>query len=347
MTPLSTQTTVPTLAPEPAAWTKSEIDQRRDWLYELSADNIADLERARVAAAKGDRPWLSMQPGDFPLGSMAATMDSVRRQLQDGLGFAVLRALPVERYTLDQIQAIYWGIGTHLGTGVSQYRSGAVIGHVRDIRNADPSVRVRGSLSQEDLAPHTDDVEIVGLLCVRKAREGGMSSVVSSASVCRAIARERPDLMPTLLEGYRMYRRGEGSKSSEGGLTDYRVPVFDIFENKSSSLFVPNQIEQACREGIVLTAKQREALDFMREVTTRPEYRVDFMLEPGDIFLMNNFKMYHARTEFKDHDAPESKRLMLRLWLIRSDSGHASPGYLELARKTLLSYYGPPTAPVA
>jgi hypothetical protein len=37
-------------------------------------------------------------------------------------------------------------------------------------------------------------------------------------------------------------------------------------------------------------------------------------LEPGDIQLLNNFLVVHARTEFTDDPDPAKRRHLLRLW---------------------------------
>lgn len=46
-----------------------------------------------------------------------------------------------------------------------------------------------------------------------------------------------------------------------------------------------------------------------------PNIRFEFMLEPGDILMMNNYTVLHARTPFEDWETPERQRLLLRLWL--------------------------------
>ena len=38
-------------------------------------------------------------------------------------------------------------------------------------------------------------------------------------------------------------------------------------------------------------------------------------LEPGDIQLLNNSVVLHARTDFVDYEEPERRRHLLRLWL--------------------------------
>ncbi len=37
--------------------------------------------------------------------------------------------------------------------------------------------------------------------------------------------------------------------------------------------------------------------------------------EPGDVQLLNNAKILHAREGYQDYDEPERRRHLLRLWL--------------------------------
>jgi len=37
--------------------------------------------------------------------------------------------------------------------------------------------------------------------------------------------------------------------------------------------------------------------------------------QPGDIQLLNNAKILHAREAYTDHDDPAERRHLLRLWL--------------------------------
>ena len=46
---------------------------------------------------------------------------------------------------------------------------------------------------------------------------------------------------------------------------------------------------------------------------------VMLMLEPGDIQYCNNYTILHSRTSFIDHDEPDQKRHLLRIWLYVPD----------------------------
>ncbi len=46
-----------------------------------------------------------------------------------------------------------------------------------------------------------------------------------------------------------------------------------------------------------------------------PEHRLAFFLERGDMIVMNNYTVMHARTSFTNYPEPERKRHLVRLWL--------------------------------
>ena len=108
---------------------------------------------------------------DFP--SLRPVIDEIRQEIEDGRGFVVLRRLPVEDYSKDEIGMIFWGIGTYLGRGLSQSVLGDRLGHVKDFSREDPLARAYRN--KQELSPHTDSCDLVGLACLRDARSGGVS----------------------------------------------------------------------------------------------------------------------------------------------------------------------------
>jgi hypothetical protein len=59
------------------------------------------------------------------------------------------------------------------------------------------------------LSLHVDLAQIVGLMCVRQARQGGYSQYTSGLAVHNEVLATRPDLMPILYRGFPYHRRGE------------------------------------------------------------------------------------------------------------------------------------------
>ena len=141
-----------------------------------------------------------LQREHFEVPSLRPIVEEIRRQLEDGRGFVLLRRLPIEDYSKDDLGLIFWGIGTHLGSGLSQSVLGDRLGHVKDFSREDPGARAYRN--KQELSPHTDSCDLVGLLCLRNAQAGGgVSRLTSAISVHNALLAEHPDVLAALYRG--------------------------------------------------------------------------------------------------------------------------------------------------
>jgi hypothetical protein len=171
--------------------------------------------------------------------------------------------------------------------------------------------RVRGYRTNQLLRFHSDRCDMVGLLCVRQARAGGLSSLVSSTRVWNEIVQHHPEYTRPLMDGYFYVSVEEG-----GDVVPRRVPVYSIANGMVSCRILRNTIETARKMGHANYDELEEAaLAHMDELVNRDDLRLDMMLEPGDMQFINNYTTLHARTEFEDHPEPGRKRWMVRLWL--------------------------------
>ena len=224
---------------------------------------------------------------------------------------------------------MFWGIGTHLGRPVSQNSHGELLGRVADQGRTYGSANTRGYQTKARLDFHTDRCDLVGLLCQRRAKEGGLSSVVSTMAVHDEIRRTRPGPPahpPPRLPLLRSARR----RTTPQGVSARPIPVFSEYEGVLSCRFIRNPIETgAKRRGVPLTGPEQEALELMSALCAREDMRLDMMLEPGDMQFCNNYTTAHARTEFEDWPEPERRRLMLRLWLSFDERRPLAPDFGE------------------
>lgn len=63
---------------------------------------------------------------------------------------------------------------------------------------------------------HADTSDVVGLLCIHRALEGGESDIASVHHVYNVLQKERPDVVKTLTEPIWYFdRKGEVSKGEE------------------------------------------------------------------------------------------------------------------------------------
>ena len=310
----------------PAAWRGEDLRGSDAWIHTFSASELSELHRAlaRVHADSLTLPEIGRD--DFPLPTLGPRLQALRHELLHGRGFAVLRGLPLERYALEDAAAIYWGIGAWFGRPRSQNARGHLLGHVRDVGYdvGDPNVRTYQTTKRQYY--HTDSVDIVALLCVRKAKSGGLSSLVSSVTAYNELLRHRPDVLPTLFEPFHVDRRGEVPPGMDPW---FAVPIFNWYAGFLTTIYVRRYIESAQRFAEVprLTARQIEALDALDAVLEDPRVHLQMAFEPGDIQLVHNHQILHDRTEFEDWPEPSRKRHLLRLWLCPPDGRPLPPAF--------------------
>jgi hypothetical protein len=297
----------------PAAWYGPDLAARGDWIEHLSEAEVAEIDRAagQLADAECDIP--SIRKEHFPLPSLGPRLRLILDELLNGRGFVLLRRLPVEHWPLRKIATAYFGLGTHLGAARSQNAQGHVLGHVKDLgqSSADPNVRIYQTSERQGY--HTDSCDVVGLLCLQPAKQGGLSSLVSSVSLYNEMRRRRPDLIPYLFEPIETDRRGE---VPEGQKPYFRIPVFCWHEGLLSAVYQRKYIDSARRfVGAPLSAQQKEALDLLDALADDPALNLSMQLKAGDIQLVHNHTLLHDRTAFEDWPEPERRRHLLRLWL--------------------------------
>jgi hypothetical protein len=323
----------------PVAWIGADLARTMDWIWPITAPAAGELDAALAAVKRRGLAWPDIRREDFPIPGFARTLAEIRRELEDGRGVVLLRGLPVDRYTEDELRQLYFGIGAHLGTARYQNSRGELIGEVRD------EVRVFGAVSQpampgrEATAPptsrykarssgplrfHTDRTDVVALLCVRQAQAGGESKVVSSVAVHNEILARRPDLHALLFQDYHRSREGE---ESGGERKHYALPVWGLRDGRFTSQYSRTFVEAAQRlPGVPpLTSAQDEALDLLAEVAEELCY--EMTLVPGDIQLLNSHVTYHARAAYVDDAQSRRDRLLFRLWLSMPNSRALPRGF--------------------
>jgi len=298
-----------------SVWRGSELAKRDDWIHHLGDAEILDLEGAVARVRARNLRIADIGRDDFPLPVLAPALARIREDVVDGRGVSMMRGIPVDRWSREETAIAYWGIGTHLGEAVTQNARGHVLGHVKDVGVDVNDVNNRGHRSRAELSFHNDiGGEIIGLLCLKPSKSGGLSSVSCGAAIYNAMLERRPDLLAELTKPMYHDRRGE---VPEGSKPYYPLPVFSRHEGHLIVCFVRRFVESAQRfpELPRLTQAQRDALDMVSALAASPEIRLDITFNPGDIQLVNNLITMHSRTEYEDYPEPERKRHLLRLWL--------------------------------
>jgi len=296
----------------PSAWLGPQLAKDGAWIEQLTADEVAELEAATAAVIATGAAVTSISRTEFALPVLAPRIARWAHEINEGRGFILVRGLPVERYSDLQVRTMYWGIGRHLGTPISQNAYGELLADVYD-EGVKMGKGVRGYRTNSRHLFHTDRCDIVGLLCLRKAMRGGISKLVSSMSVYNAILENHPEYLEPLYRGYLYMNVEEGGDSST-----WRVPIYSEADGVLSCRSSRNTIETARRTGAARYGELEEAaLAYFDALTESEALRLDMDLQRGDMQFINNYTTLHARTEYEDWPGePDRRRLMVRMWLM-------------------------------
>jgi hypothetical protein len=249
-----------------------------------------------------------------PLPTLAPRLKGLLEGVLNGRGFVLIKGLPIDGWSKREAAIAFLIIGIHLGNLRMQNAEGHLLGHVKDLGLSSDNPNTRIYQTRERQTHHTDSCDVVGLMCLRTAKSGGLSSLVSSTTIFNEIRRRRPDLLKVLLEPIETDRRGE---VPEGSKPYFNIPVFNYHEGLVSTIYQRQYIESARRfAGVApLTTQQIDALDLLDQLANDPQINLMMELKPGDIQLVHNHTILHDRTAFEDYVEPERKRHLLRLWV--------------------------------
>jgi hypothetical protein len=308
------------LIDSPADWRGPDISRRKDWIHPLDAEEVREIEQAVASAHRRGLDIAQIDRENFPLPRFTRLAERALEELENGTGMFLIRGIPVERWSVEDARLAYWGMGRHLGTAVTQSRKGDVLGDVRDL-DVNNDRLGRGYQSHQKLSFHTDSCDVVGLLVRRTAKSGGLSKIASSVAMHNQMLRERPDLVEVMYRPFTLF-------SPDWDEKPWTQPFFSVHQGKfcckSGKLYIA-LAQRRFPDLPRLTREQEQALELFDEIPARPDFHFTMMFQPGDLQLLNNHMMLHARTDFEDYDEPDRKRHLFRLWLSVPNSRALSP----------------------
>ncbi len=314
----------------PSVWTGVAMRGREDeWTYRLSPSERAEIEAAVAAVRARGLELAEITCADFPLPTLGLVLDRIRGEVLNGRGFALLRGMPVDG-TIEESATAYWGVGAYFGSARSQNAKGHLLGHVYDLGRGLSATNptIRSYATNEAQKFHIDRCDVVALLCLRRAKSGGLSALVSSMALHNVMLARRPDLLERLYRPFPTDRRGE---IPAGKAPFYEAPVFNEYEGTVSVLYSRLHIGSSQRfpEARRLDPEDFAALDMLQELAGDPDLRLDMRFEPGDVQILHNHTILHARSAYEDWTDEARKRHLLRLWLCPPDARPLPPVFAE------------------
>ncbi len=304
------------------AWTAESINDPASWCCTLSEACLAELD-AFVQELKGDpRSITEIRIEDTQLPACRETLQPVSHAIHLGRGFSVVDRTPLERYSVEEVQTIYWLVGQVLGLPFEQDVRGTLLYDVRDT-GQDVSQGARFSVTNAESSFHTDGAfnpqapDIVGLLCLQTAKSGGQSQLISAITLHNELLQHHPDALEMLYQSFYFDRRGQ---FREGEQPISETPIFrwDGQELVFKYIYYYIQVGHEAMDR-PLMPEQEKALEALESLMRCEDLQVKFSLQPGQVLFTNNRWILHNRTAFEDYVELEKRRHYVRLWLSRRD----------------------------
>lgn len=320
---------------EPSAWRREDLERDRGWRITLDTAQRAELSDAVELNARRGLRAADFAREDFALPRLAPVLAQVLDAMEHGRGVALLRGLPVRDDDDEHNARLLWGVGLYLGRALPQHARVNLGGFRDDLiatlvdQGLDYSrPEVHGAQTGAAQKAHCDPSDLVALLCVRPAASGGVSRIVSATAVYNEILRTRPDLLAPLYRGYRHYLRKLVHEGAGDGLTPAPIPVFSYHEGRLSCNFNTRTVQAGVQVlERPLPGAEQQALDYMVALTESEALYYDMDLAAGDLQVLNNYTILHARTGWSDPPDLRRRRMMLRLWLKAPNARALAPGF--------------------
>src|ERR1044072_1254591 len=86
-----------------------------EWIERLSADEIAEVERAVREVEASGVELASITAADVPLPVLGKRLQSILDEVVNGRGFVLIKGLPVERWSKREAVVAFLIIGVQLG----------------------------------------------------------------------------------------------------------------------------------------------------------------------------------------------------------------------------------------
>ena len=303
----------------PSAWEIEDLKSTNDWCFEIDESDGNLLRDSIKSLFEQDRDLLSYSPSEFDFGSSWEIIEKALLEAHHRKGLSIVRGLPQEDLNQDEFRLLSWAIGLKAGVARPQGLASQYISAVQDAGTDYRAANGRGYSSNAELDFHVDVADLTILTCYNKAKSGGQSIISSGVTAHNYLIKERPDLAEIAYQHFYFSRQQEQAPDEK---PFYSLP---LFEEENGNLFCNwnrNRVQSAQNiEGVPELSKlQNETMNFLDEILIRPELMYTMYLEPGDIQIINNYRMFHSRTGYLDFENDLQKRCLYRLWLAPPDS---------------------------
>ncbi|BBD57038.1 TauD/TfdA family dioxygenase [Planktothrix agardhii 1806] len=299
---------MPTLINCAAAWKGDELLNSTYWNYQLTAGEVAEIETAICCLNNTEKIFDNLE-GEF--NQLSKTLANVSEELENGKGAVLLKGVPVNRCSDEEIAKVYLAMCRLLGMPIRESNSDfdspirSQTQFITYIRAEAADSSQEGKQSNDAFKFHTDRCDANSLLCIRQARTGGENHLASAITIYNEMCQSHPDIAEELFQEIPFFFEGENNWTT--------YPLWCIhkgkFTTQYSSAYV--SLSQLIPDAPRLTEKQKQGLYLLQEIGLR--VGIKLRVEPGDWLITNNHFVYHSRTSWPI-EGGQYDRLLLRTW---------------------------------
>ena len=315
----------------PSAWEIEDLKSTHDWCFAIDESDRKQLTASIKSVFDKDRDLFDYSPDEFDFGSSLKIIENAIKQAHHGKGLSIVKGLPRKDLNHEEFRLLSWAIGLRTGVARPQGLASQYISAVQDIGTDYRAANGRGYSSNAELDFHVDVADLTVLTCYNKAKSGGQSMISSGVTAHNYLLKELPDLAEIAYQPF-YFSRQEEQASDEKSF--YSLP---LFEESNGNLFCNwnrNRVQSAQNLNGVpnLSLLQKKTMEALDDILLRPELMYTMYLEPGDMQIINNYRMFHSRTGYIDFKDELQKRCLYRLWLSPPDSIRLPESWREFYR---------------
>ena len=311
---------------ENLVWDKNLENKPEKFFVKLSTKSIDELKRNRIE--------LNLNKQGFPELKNEINQLKTEKILQ-GVGLLIIDGKSFSSFSKDEVIKIYEMICGILGTlYIQNIKSEKIV----EIKDAGKSMTSGGRYHQtkEGGSYHTDSPhwtnvpDLVGLLCINKAKKGGISKFVSAYTIHNQLLKEQANGLKILYENFHFDKRGEFKINESQTVFE---PVFEFKDDKLHCRFLNDYIIAGHEiQNNPLSKLQKTSLQSLEEISKNENNVLSYDLKPGDIVFFDNHRILHGRTMFEDYEDESRKRHLLRTWIKFDSSGMKKPEHVRFGR---------------
>ena len=303
----------------PSAWETEDLRSTNDWCFEIDEADRKKITASIKSVFHKDRDLFDYLSDEFDFGSSWKIIENAVKEAHHGKGLSIVKGLPREDLNHEEFKLLSWAIGLRAGVARPQGLASQYISAVQDVGTDYRAANGRGYSSNAELDFHVDVADLTILTCYNKAKSGGRSIISSGVTAHNYLLKERPDLARIAYQPFYFSRQEEQAPDEK---PFYRLP---LFEENNGNLFCNwnlNRVQSAQNLNGVpsLSSAQKQTMEALESILIRPELMYTMYLEPGDMQILNNYRMFHSRTAYIDYENNLQKRCLYRLWLAPPDS---------------------------